>query len=76
MSPIDYKTSRLNRNEARKQIGKILSQHPENVRFSGHAIRELGNDDLTTTDALNVLKSPHAKINVVTAWDKRKGGSK
>jgi hypothetical protein len=109
MSPADYKEQKLSRNEARKQISKIMNQHPENVRFSRHAIKELKNDDLTPTDALNVLKSPDAKINqegewengnyryrletshlmvvvgfwndgtglnVVTAWDKRKGDKK
>lgn len=109
MSPDDYKEDRLNKNEARKQIAKIVSQHPENIRFSRHAFKELQNDNLTPTDALNVLKSPDAKIlqdgefengsyryrletshlmvvvgfwndgtglNVVTAWDKRKGGNK
>ncbi len=83
-----------------------MVQQPENIRFSGHAIKELNADDLTVTDALNVLKSPDARIhqdgefekgsyryrmettnlvivvafsingsslNVVTAWDKRKG---
>jgi len=62
ISPIDYKASRLNRNEARKQITKIMSQHPEGVRFSRHAHEELEKDDLTTVDALNVLKSPDSKI--------------
>lgn len=90
-------------------MAKIMSHHPENVRFSKHAMVELANDDLTPTDALNVLKSPDAKIhregewenenyryrletsnllivvgfwsdgtglNVVTAWDKRKGSKK
>ncbi len=107
MSPTDYKEQRLSRTEAKKHISKIMSQHPGNVRFSRHAIQELKNDDLTTTDALNVLKSHDAKINqdgewengnyryrletsnltvvvgfwndgtglnLVTAWDKRKGG--
>ena len=63
MSPIDYKASRLNRNEARKQISKIVSQHPEAVRFTGHAREELEKDDLTTVDAFNVLKSPDSKIH-------------
>ncbi len=106
MSHSDYKTIKLDRNEARKLISKITAQHPENIRFSGHSIRELANDQLTTVDALNVLKSPDSKIhsegelengsyryrletthlvivvafttdgtglNIVTAWDKRKG---
>ena len=106
MSPVDFKVQKLNRQEARKLISKIVNQHPENIRFSSHAIRELLVDELMTTDALNVLKSSDAKIhqdgefengsfryrvettnllivvaftidgsgiNVVTAWDKRKG---
>jgi hypothetical protein len=106
MSPHDYRSGKLGKNEARKLISKIVVQHPENIRFSGHAIKELAADDLTVTDALNVLKSPDGRIhqdgelesgsyryrmetanlvvvvafsvdgaslNVVTAWDKRKG---
>ena len=107
MSPSDYRVQKLSRNEARKQISEMMKQHPENVRFSRHAIIELQKDNLTTTDVLNVLKSPDSKIykegewengsyryrletsylsivigfwvdgsgfNIVTAWDKRKGG--
>lgn len=106
MSPIDYKEQRLSRNEARKQIAKVVAHSPQNVRFSRHALDELRADELTPTDALNVLKSPDAKINmegefekgsyryrletsnlmavvgfwcdgtginVITAWDKKKG---
>ena len=106
MSPSDYKDEKLNRNEARKQIARIMSQSPQNVRFSRHAIEELADDGLAVTDAINVLVSPDSKIhqdgelengnyryrletsnlvivlgfwrdgsglNVVTAWDKRKG---
>jgi hypothetical protein len=62
MSPIDYKSCRLNRNEARKQIAKIVQSSPGQVRFSSHSLRELLNDDLTTVDAWNVLKSPDAKV--------------
>ena len=62
MSPSDYKTDKLNRNEARKLISKIVNQHQARIRFSHHAIRELGNDNLTTVDALNILKSPDSKI--------------
>ncbi len=69
MSPIDYKDQKLSRNEARKQISKIMSQHPKNLRFSRHAILELENDDLTLTDALNVLKSPDSKIYQEGEWE-------
>ncbi len=40
----------------------IVTKHPENVSFSRHAIEELGNDDLSTVDAINVLKSQSARI--------------
>jgi hypothetical protein len=69
MSPDDYREERLSRNEARKQITKILSQHPENIRFSRHALVELKNDDLTLTDALNLLKSPASKIHLEGEWE-------
>jgi hypothetical protein len=63
MSPTDFKVQRLSRQEARKFVSKIVNQRPENIRFSRHAIQELSNDDLATVDALNVLKSPDAKIH-------------
>ena len=107
MSPSDYRGQKLDRQEARKQVSKIISKNPNEVRFSVHATQELMKDGLTTVDAQNVLKSSDAKIhqdgefekgsyryrmettnlvvviaftvdgsglNVVTAWDKRKGG--
>ena len=69
MSPSDYKAQRLGRNETRKQISKIMIQYPGNVRFSRHAIQELESDSLTPTDALNVLKSPDARINKEGEWE-------
>lgn len=69
MSPLDYKEQKLSKNEARKQIAKIMRQHPENVRFSKHALIELGRDDLTHTDALNVLTSPDSKIHREGEWE-------
>ena len=63
MSPSDFKAQRLSKNEARKQVTKIISKHPANIYFSSHALEELDNDDLTTADALNVLKSPNSKIH-------------
>jgi len=62
MSPSNYSTEKLNRNEAKKQIQFIVCKHLENIWFSKHALKELSNDDLTTVDALNVLKSPDSKI--------------
>ena len=62
MSPLDYKSSRINKSQARKQISKILSLYPRNVWFSKHALEELKADDLVTTDAFNVLKSPDSRI--------------
>lgn len=62
MSPNNYRTDKLSRNEARKQIQSIVSKYPSNLWFSRHALGELVNDRLTTTDAINVLKSPASKI--------------
>lgn len=64
MSPVDYKTHRLSRSEARKQIAKIMNHLSGKFYFSHHTRIELENDDLTTGDALNVLKSPDPKINI------------
>lgn len=59
---IDYRTRRLDKTQARKLVLKILNRTPEKVRFSWHALKELTNDNLTTGDALNVLKSADARI--------------
>lgn len=45
----------FSRNEARKRIQAIFREG--DVVFSGHAERELANDDLTTIDARNVLRA-------------------
>ncbi len=62
MSTFDYKTKRLDRNEARKLITKIMNHMPHKVFFSRHALEELKKDGLTTLDAINILKSPGARI--------------
>ena len=62
MSPLDYKTVKLSRNEARKRIAEIMAKHPSRVHFTGHALMALADDGLTTADAWNVLKSLSSKI--------------
>ena len=62
MAPADFKIEKMNRNESRKLIRKIVSTTPQKVFFSKHALSELAKDDLTTIDALNVLKSTDAKV--------------
>ena len=59
---LDLRIHKLNRNQARKLITEIAVQDPGNIRFSKHALEELGKDNLTTGDVLNVIKSPAAKI--------------
>ena len=59
---VDLRIHRLDRNQARKLIAEIVAQHPENVRFSKHALEEMKKDNLTTGDILNVMKSSSAKI--------------
>ncbi len=63
MSPLDYKTVKLSRNEARKRITEIMTKHPDRVHFTGHAEKALQDDRLTTGDALNLLKSSSGRIN-------------
>lgn len=63
MSPSDYRSQRMNRQEARKLVGKIMSAEQHNVVVSGHARDELLKDNLTTGDAINILTSPDAKIH-------------
>lgn len=63
MSSIDFKSKRTDKVKARKLVAEIVSISPSNVSFSGHALKELANDSLTTVDALNVLKSSDSKIH-------------
>ncbi len=70
MAPVDYKVQRMSRNEARKQVTKIVTATPGEIRFSGHALKELSADGLTTLDALNVLKSTASRINAEGELDK------
>jgi len=44
----------LEPNRARRLIGEILEKG--SVSFSGHAERALADDDLSTVDAINVLR--------------------
>lgn len=64
MSPSDYRSQRMNRQEARKLVSRIMTAKQYNVVFSGHARGELLKDNLTTGDAINILKSPDAKIRL------------
>lgn len=63
MSTIDFKSKRTDKVKARKLVAEIVSITPSNVSFSGHALKELTNDGLTTVDALNVLKSSDSRIH-------------
>lgn len=58
---MNYKLDRMDKNQARKQLTQVLSSS-NSVLFSRHALDELEKDDLTTSDAINILKSPDAKI--------------
>lgn len=59
---MNYKNTQIDRNQARKLVSQIVKSQASPFIFSRHALVELENDDLTTADALNVLKSPDAKI--------------
>lgn len=54
---MNYKLNRIDKNQARKLLGQILNSERPKIIFSRHALEELENDDLTTVDATNVLKS-------------------
>lgn len=62
MSHSDLRSHKMNRQEARKLLTKIMIGKPHNLVFSRHSREELLKDGLTTVDAINVLKSPDAKI--------------
>lgn len=62
MSIVDYRRKRLDRNQARKLVAKVMQQSPSNVRFSRHAMEEMEKDNLIVSDVLNVMKSPDSRI--------------
>lgn len=62
MSTIDYKSKRTDTNKARKLVREIVTKRSGNIVFTKHSLDELKNDNLTTVDAWNVLKSTDAKI--------------
>ena len=62
MSHSDLKSHKMNRQEARKLVNVIMAGKHQSVVFTKHAREELLKDNLTTVDAINVLKSPDAKI--------------
>ena len=66
---LDIRTKRLDKAQARKLIAQIVRNNPDNIRFSKHALIELGNDNLTTSDALNVIKSSHSRILSDGEWE-------
>ena len=59
---MNYQTSRVDRNLARKLIVKIVQNHRNNIYFSKHALSEMKQDDLTTFDIWNVLKNLRSMI--------------
>jgi len=62
MSNRDYRHQCLDKTQARKLISEIATHHPRGISFSCHALEELKNDDLTTVDILNVVKSSDSRI--------------
>jgi hypothetical protein len=60
MSPSDFKGQRLNRNEARKLISRLMIEGK--VRFLNHAFDRMKERNVSIQDAINVLESPDSKI--------------
>ncbi len=57
-------TSKLDRNQARKLLSRILNESSDSrISFSKHCREELKNDYLTTVDVFNVLKAGFIKID-------------
>ena len=62
MSISNYRTNKVDKNQARKLVLQIMRHHSGNVNFSGHATSEMTNDGLTSGDIWNVLESSDARI--------------
>lgn len=60
MSPSDFKTQKMNRNEARKLISELAKS--QRVHILKHAFERMEERNVSTQDALNVLESPSSII--------------
>jgi hypothetical protein len=58
----DYKSHKLQKEEARKLLGRMIREDGINVLFSKHAREELKKDGLGIDDAIDVLASTEARI--------------
>lgn len=58
----DYRSHRLQKEEARKLLARMIKGDKLNVLFSKHAREELKKDNLGIDDAISVLASTNAKI--------------
>ena len=66
----DYRSHKLQKEEARKLLGRIIREYPDNVLFSRHAVEELAKDNLTVVYANNILRSTDAQILVEGEFEK------
>lgn len=62
MSPQNYKTTRVSRDEARKLVARILQEYPASIFWTAHCMDRLIDRELSTDDVFNVLNSPHARV--------------
>jgi hypothetical protein len=62
MSSHDYRSKRMSKAEAWKKIRKIMSDEDPQLVFGGHALDEMRNVSLSTSDVINVLKSTSATM--------------
>lgn len=61
-SHCDYETHKLQKEEARKLLAKVIRSKDCFVVFSKHARDELKKDDIPTSHVFNVLASSDAQI--------------
>lgn len=62
MSKHDYRSKQMSRTEAWKRIRKIMASEEPKLLFGHHALAEMNNDSLNTSDVINILKSSAARI--------------
>ena len=67
----DYKSHKLQKEEARKLLGRMIREDGINVLFSKHAREELKKDGLGIDDAISILASTDAKILKEAEFEKR-----
>lgn len=71
---MDYKKTKLNRTQARKQVSFIMKSSPGRVFYTSHARQQMQARSIRDIDVTNVLKSASAVIAREGEWNDKAQG--